>query len=722
MRSKALILALAIALCAGGLSAQDPYLDLGGADSAGDGWATRRTEVTVVMDGIGQGDHDGGRLAFLLDVANQGTTDLTDLFRPSSVSDTGSSGWTYRAADLPLPVGEHTLTVYRVDADGGWTELAALPLRVKSDRGFTERTGTFTADLDAHGTSTEDETTDEFGGVSETLKETSDEFDADLQLGASVRLARPGGGLDAEIQIVGASDEERALQAGLEESPDQLDLASYLVRYGFGENGAGDASGSVELGHVLYGASRHLVDGFSSRGLNASLSFGDRIDVSAAILNGSQIVGWANPFGLDRSTHRVVAGGLGVELVPQRPGALRVDLTYLDGSVEPIADFNQGEINDAEESDGWSVEVNAASPSDRVRFTGGYARSNFTNPEDPFLSQGDDLVAVREEERDARFAEVDLELVQGASVGHRDLDLSLSASHSRVDPLYRSVAAYVQSDLEQNRAQFDLIWGGSSAQAFHVRSEDNLDDVPSILKTKTRISGFQLAVPFSDFASEPSSAMPTLSVGLQRTSQEGEDLPENGGFSAGHVPNQVSETFTTGLDWAGATAAGTGWQAGLRYESTDQDNRQPGRQDDDFETQVTSAFVSWSVGFSLDLGAELSRERFENLKLAEIDVTDRIGVNAAWRITERMSWTSNLSWTESDLRPSRGSSDSLVFDTEWSWRFLDRSWGGAGQHGASAQLYLRYSSDDTDVVDRIFGFDQQLRRQVFVTGITLSLY
>ena len=713
MRKKALVLALALALCAGGLSAQDinesqdtrtvdlqVRLDLG-TGSGPDGWATRRTEITVELDD----ETADQRLAFLL-----GNNDLTDLFRRTD------RGFVYRATDLPLPVGEHTLTVYAVDDDGVWTELAALPLRVKSDRGFTERTAGFTADFDAFGTSTDEEL--------DGFLETTDEFDADLQLGATAHLGRPGGGLDAQIQIVGASDEERALQAGLEENPEQLDLASYLVSYRFGNDSGNDGgqdggqeagtSGTVELGHVIHGQSRYLVDGFSSRGLNASLRFGDRIDVTAAVLNGSQIVGWANPLGMDRSTHRVVAGGVGVEVMPQRPGALRVDLTYLDGSVEPLADFNQGEVNDAEESDGWSVQLQASSPADRVRFVGGYARSNFTNPEDPFLAQGDDLVAVREEERDARFAEVDLDLVRGLTAGRHGLDLTLSASHSRVDPLYRSVAAYVQSDLEQNRAQLDLIWGGSSAQAFHVQSEDNLDDVPSILKTQTDVSGFQLAVPFADFADQPSAAMPVFSLGIQRTTQEGEDLPENGGFSASHIPNQVSETFTSGLDWAGAS-----WQAGLRYESTEQDNRQPGRQDDDFETQVWSAFASWTVGMSWDFGTELSRERFESLKLDELDITDRVGVNASWRISDRQNWSGTLSWTESDLRPSRGSSDSLVFDTEWSWRFLDAA---RGSHGTSAQLYLRYSSDDTDVVDRIFGFDQQLRTQVIVTGVTLSLY
>lgn len=702
-----LAMALALALCAGGLSAQDSNpespgigLDLGPESKTGgqDGWASRDTEFTVTLPSDGA----ARRPAFVLETPGVRQSDLTDLFRPTE------HGYGYRAADLPLPVGEHTLHVYAVETDGTWTELAALPLRVKSTHGFTERTAGLTADLDAHGTSSDDDAEG---------SERDDEFDADLQLAGTARLGRPEGGLDAGIQMVGASDEERALRAGLEENPDQLDLASYLVAYAFGQGA--ETSGAVELGHVLYGGSRHLVDGFASRGLAANLAFGDRIDVSAAVMNGSQLVGWANPFGLDRSSHRVTAGGLGFEATPSRPGALRVDLTYLDGSVEPIADFNQGEVNDAEESDGWSVEVSAATPSERVRFTGGYARSSFTNPQDPFLAQGDDLVPVQEEERDARFAEVDVDLVRSATVGGRGFGLGLSASHSRVDPLYRSVAAFVQSDLEQNRAQLDLTWGGSTAQAFHLRSEDNLDDVPSILRTRTRISSLQLAVPFSDFADVASAALPTFSIGVQRTTQEGEDLPENGGFSPGHIPNQVSESFTSGLDWAGAA-----WQAGLRYESTEQDNRQPGREDDDFESEVASAFASWSIGFSLDLGAELSHERFENFALQEIDVTDRVGLSASWRITDRQSWTNRLSWTESDLRPDRGSTDSLVLDTEWSWRFLDALRGrhGTGSHGASGQLYLRYSSDDTDVVDHIFGFDQQLRSWVVVTGISLSLY
>jgi hypothetical protein len=42
-------------------------------------------------------------------------------------------------------------------------------------------------------------------------------------------------------------------------------------------------------------------------------------------MNGSPIVGWDNPTGLQQDENRIFSGTLGVELLPNRPGGLRIE-------------------------------------------------------------------------------------------------------------------------------------------------------------------------------------------------------------------------------------------------------------------------------------------------------------------------------------------------------------------------------------------------------------
>ena len=112
-----------------------------------------------------------------------------------------------------------------------------------------------------------------------------------------------------------------------------------------------------QAGHATFGTNRHLINGFGSRGLTLSIPLSKRSDLSVAALNGSSIVGWNNFFGLDRRKHQILSATLGFEFIGQRPGGLRLEAAALSGSLQPIAGFNQGVINDAEQSKGGSLRL-----------------------------------------------------------------------------------------------------------------------------------------------------------------------------------------------------------------------------------------------------------------------------------------------------------------------------------------------------------------------------
>ena len=386
---------------AGPLQAQDLQVSL---ETGGEEWVQSDARIELLLNrplGV-----DEGRLAVLV-----GTEDRTDLFRRTD------QGLAYRGGELPLPAGDNEVVVFLVRGED-WQELARLPLQVLSPHGFTRRELSPRIDVEAYS---------EVDNNHEFLTGEGDDGAGNLQIALGSTLGREAWELVADLNIVGVTREEEALRFGLEgDGAPPVDLASYNLRLT-------TEKGEFELGHMMYGESRHLVNGFSSRGVRGTYQVGSRADASFAAMNGSDVVGWDNPFGLRSSSHRMLAAGFGVEALP-RPGALRLGLTVLDGSVEPVDNFNQGSVNDAEESDGWSVRVAAASPGGRVTAEGSYTRSNFTNPTDPLLDQGADVVAVNEEERDARSVQVGFDIVRDRMVKNHTVGLRLGLSHDRVDP------------------------------------------------------------------------------------------------------------------------------------------------------------------------------------------------------------------------------------------------------------------------------------------------
>lgn len=125
-----------------------------------------------------------------------------------------------------------------------------------------------------------------------------------------------------------------------------------------------------------FGQQRHLINGFNSRGTLIAYAPGDRVALSFAATNGTNVVGWDNILGLGEPDHRVMSGALGIEAL-ERPGALRLDLTWLGASVLPRSGFNQGEITDAEQSNGLGLTLRAATAGNRLRLEAGLARSRY---------------------------------------------------------------------------------------------------------------------------------------------------------------------------------------------------------------------------------------------------------------------------------------------------------------------------------------------------------
>src|SRR6185503_15136223 len=189
----------------------------------------------------------------------------------------------------------------------------------------------------------------------------------------------------------------------------QLDLSSYLAQFQLGPV-------KVAVGHTSIGSARHLINSFSSRGITVTVPITKRFDFSAGALNGTNVVGYGNFFGLGKTKHQLQSATVGVELLPKRPGGLRLEVSGVRAYIQGLNSFSQGSVNDVERSKGGSVRLIATDKSGRFKFEGGFTRSQYRNPADPLLYQGTNTLAVPFLTRNARYVDLSLDLPRGVKV------------------------------------------------------------------------------------------------------------------------------------------------------------------------------------------------------------------------------------------------------------------------------------------------------------------
>ena len=631
----------------------------------------------------------GERLAILID-----RTDVTDLFRASPL------GLTYDASSIALPSGQHELVVYFVAGDT-WAEIARAPLRVRTPRGYD------TARLDPRFDFSLKGRLDEGHFPAENVPSRDGGYqDLGGQFNLETEHVRNGLAIKGQTSFIGTSYRPEALRYGqLGSDAPKVDLSTYVVQYQQGDIG-------LSVGHVGFGNQPHLISGFNSRGTLFSYRPSERVDVSLAAMNGSSIVGWRNFVGLDEPDHRLLSGSIGFEAF-SRPGALRVEVTGLDASLLPQSGYNQGDVTDAEESQGLGIRVTAATAGSRLRVAGGFARSRYRNPFDATLALGDSLVPVRAERKNARFVETNVEILQNVALsGTRTASLGIGFRHERVDPLYGSIGAYARPDLLQNQWDLRSNVAGVDVQASHARAEDNLDDIASILKTKTRHTWGTLGVPLATILGVQARAawFPMLGYRYDRTHQFGAGVPLNSDFSESHVPDQLSVNQGASANWQWSMVS-----FGYRLDHSRQDNRQVGRELADLTNLVHAVAFGFAPHARVRLDLEATRERAASKERQEIARTRRFGIRGNWSAFDRT--TLSVTWALTHAEDDAGirERDDTTLDAQWS-SFVPRLDRIGGQY------FLRFSRTSAEALDREFDLDDERRNWSVDSGLNFSFF
>lgn len=671
--------------------------------------------------------HQGeGSLAVLI-----GETDVTALClkRDNSLAYT---------PQLQLPLGETSVIVYLVSEQNRWTEIARLPLLVEEAKQAEpatkgkENTAAVVPNTPAQPAPAKQKKPNPFQfipSVSVNVKGQSvvlffprssrpdriNFTDVAMQASLQGNYSQNDLKIQNQFDLAGASFQNEALRFGeLGRNAPQVDLSNYLMQYQFHNL-------KLRIGHISFGSSRQLINNFSSRGVSLTVPITKRFDLSGAIMNGTSIVGFDNFFGVSRARHQVMSGTLGIELLTKRPGGLRVELGMLRGLLLPLNNFNRGSVTDAEKNFGGSVRLVGSDKSQRLHFDAGFARSHFTNPADPLLYQGRNVVAVHPVSRNARYLDLNYDLLRNFKlVETRPLSLTLAYRHDRVDPLYRSVAASTQADRENNQFDLNGSFGDITFAANETRFHDDLAGIRSILKTLTRRSAFTLALSPATLLhqTEPAKWLPRLSFSFDRTHQFAAFVPVGGDFtSLSQIPNQISTINNFSADWQLSQRL----HFGYRFNYSFQDNHQFLRDRADILNEVNGVSIGFSPAKSLDLSFELNTERASNFEQNAINQNLRVGPNLTWRMTRTMVWTLNASTIGAGDHARTNHRRDADFDLQYAWRFLSKEEKNRFEK-MQGQFFIRYANRYGLARDNVFRFLTLTKFQVFNTGLNFTFF
>lgn len=738
-----------------------------------------------------------GRIAVVI-----GSTDLTDLF----VADGNS--FRYSPKPVPLPTGENELVVYLVLSTGEWKPLASFKLKVvaKSDAStpvIAEAAQTVngesvtqnangeqavktdqaaqaqTADASPAAAAQAEPVKRRFGfdkfemtpqlniGVKSQFAETHFPdtnkperptfADATIQGTWKSEMTRGTMQMQQQFDFVGSSFRNEALRfAELGANARKIELSSYLMQFQHGTR-------KFNIGHTSFGAHRHLVNNFSSRGLTLAVPITNRFDVSVASMNSTNIVGFDNFWGLNNPRHRMFTGIIGFDVFSKRPGGLRFETGVSDAwFLSNRQNFTQGNINDSERSRGLSFRVLAKDKSERVRLDAGFTRSQFFNPNDPLLNQNvNNVVQSSITTRSARYADVSVDLlkefsfkakkpaaanandaaaqavqtdpqtqasqnaqtvqVAQAAVEPKKLNLTLNVRHERVDPLFRSIGAATQADLQQNVVELVGAYGELTFTAAHTRFNDNLAGIQTILRTNTRRDAFAVNTPLQNLFSnrpavQPNPFLPRLGYVFERTRASADFIPIGGGFDQpGAIPDQANINQSVTAEWQFSK-----FRASYRLNHTLQDNRAVGRERADLQNFVHTASFGWNPLTTLELNLDVNFEDANNREQANTDRNLRFGFNATWQATSRQTFNAVLATVGAGDLLRTNDSRNREFDFQWNYRLTREN---ENKFKKVQMIYfIRYSNRFARTRNFVENVNNLTRLNTFNTGLNFIFF
>ena len=659
-----------------------------------DEWIDRRTPIFIEFDR--EITVEDGRPAIWI-----GSDDVTGISRFEG------NRITYPSDRVALPSGKKKVKIFLVDEDDQWNEIARFSLNVRTIGGIEELSATPGLTLTNKGQIVEEKRP----VIPESERPTFQDITGQLNMKALA--IKNDWQLNLETQIVGVSFEREALRfRDLGEEAPKIDLARYQIN-------AINRGSKITAGHLRHGQHQHLLNNFQSRGLMYRQEIDDFLDITVAGTYAGNVVGWSNLAGFTDPGHRIISGTVGFDAIENAPGALRLEATTVFGAREPRNSFNQEAILDSETSRGAGLRLLSTLWDRRIRTEASVALSSFRNPSDPNLSQGQELVSVFTENRMAWHGDISAQLIRNMDFLPRaPLNMRSGYRFTRIDPLYETIGVFVRGDIEEHQFSATTSAGPLSVTLQHRRNEDNLDNLPSVLKTLSRQHSIQVQMNTSTLiridSNIPSWILPNLGYSYNYVHQFGTGVPPEGGFDESHVPDQKNYVYQFSSAWQKSK-----WSFSYRFQTSFQDNRQPGRENNDFIRNNHTLSFRFAPVSLIDLGTNLNFDLNKNRANNDTEIARRLGFNLQLRpannLNLRGSYQPSRRFDRADTRLQ--TQTQISAEATWRFNFLTNL-----QNPPGASLYVRFSRVETFRVDPFREEPDENMIWTLQSGITLNLF
>ncbi|WP_310417968.1 hypothetical protein, partial [Chamaesiphon sp. OTE_8_metabat_110] len=417
------------------------------------------------------------------------------------------------------------------------------------------------------------------------------------------------------------------------------------------------------------------------------------------------------------SNNNLTGATLGMQVANNNAGGVRLETTVMNGSRLPVANFNVGEVVDAEASDGIGFRVIAANDNGRWKADAGFARSTFTagGANDPQLTDETNAIALQPVTKNAWYAETSYDILKDVKLDDkRNLSLSANIKLEQTDPQFGTLGATVNADRLQAQYGINATIAGANIQFQHTDSEDNIANFPNLLKTKNNSDTFSLNVPLQSVLQNNSSLLPTISYSYQQIAQNGSIVAAaSGDFEdPSKIPNQLSNTQSIGLEWKFSDALSFDY----KFSNTFQDNRQQERENADFNNISHQFSVGWQPSQQLRFNLGYNFNNAQNIERQITRFTQSPTFGVSWEFVPDVTLAVNYNFNNDSDSIGESLTRSNALDLLLTWNFKTNTFGRENP----GSVFLRYSGQSNLNSSSIGNINTDSTINTVSAGISLS--
>ena len=522
--------------------------------------------------------------------------------------------------------------------------------------------------------------------------------------------------IEGSFNVLGSTFQPDALRFNqLQGRAAQFDLSEYIVDLT-------DSGNKFSIGHVCVGNHPLLFNNLCTRGLSGKVQLNDFADISVGRVSTTKIVGFEDIIGLERDTNTLTGASLGLQLMKNAADGVRLETTLFGGSRLPEAGFEVGAIVDAEASNGIGWRLTGTNDTGRWKADAGFARSTFANiaANDPQLTGGLNVTPLQPVTKNAWYAETNYDLLKDLPLdAKRKLSLNANFRVEQADPQFGTIGATVNADRLQTQYGLNATIAGANVQLQQTNFEDNIVNIPNLLKTKNRSTIVGMTFPLQSFLEIKNPLLPTVSYNYQQTSQLGSIAAAlNGGFNqSSQIPDLSSAIHKFGLSWDTPSVV-----FNYKFSSAFDDNRQVGRESADFRrlNHQVSVDLKPSPQLRFNLGYNFTKSLNVEQNLTRFTNSPTLG--ASWEFQPDLTLAFNYNRNNDSDSRGESATDENGLELLLTWNFRSNLLvGGASQNENRenpGSVFLRYGRQSAQNRSGIINTDKTI--DIINAGVSWS--